>query len=158
MPLSEQDLERLYERRYRSFRHGAAAIVGDYDRAHDVVQDAFARALASREDFRGGSPEAWLWTIVKRQALDARRPGRELAWQDAFELAAEDPDRDPELAEALRRLPARRRLVVFLRYFADLQYDEIARLCEIDQGTVGATLAAAHADLRRALETEEVGL
>jgi RNA polymerase sigma factor (sigma-70 family) len=157
MPLSEKDVERLYERRYRSFRHGAAAIVGDYERAHDVVQEAFARALAARRKFRGGSPEAWLWTIVKRQALDARRPA-ELAWQEAFELGAEDPERDPELAGALRRLPPRRRLIVFLRYFADLDYGEIARLCEIDEGTVGATLAAAHADLRRALETEEVGL
>jgi RNA polymerase sigma-70 factor (ECF subfamily) len=157
MPLSEQDVERLYQRRYRSFRHGAAAIVGDYERAHDVVQEAFARAFAARGDFRGGSAEAWLWTIVKRQAFDARREG-ELPWQDAFELGAEDPERDPELAVALRRLPPRRRLVVFLRYFADLQYSEIARLCEIDEGTVGATLAAAHGELRRALEIEEVGL
>jgi RNA polymerase sigma-70 factor (ECF subfamily) len=156
MPLSENDVERLYEGRYRSFRHGAAAIVGDYEQAHDVVQEAFVRALGARKDFRGGSPEAWLWTIVKRQALDARRP-TELPWQDAFELGAEDPERDPELAAALRRLAPRRRLIVFLRYFADLQYDEIARLCEIDEGTVGATLAAAHADLCRALELE-VGL
>jgi RNA polymerase sigma-70 factor (ECF subfamily) len=157
MPLSEQEVERLYERRYRSFRHGAAAIVGDYERAHDIVQEAFARALRARAGFRGGSPEAWLWTIVKRQALDARATG-DVPWQEAFELAAEDPARDPEVADALRRLPPRRRLVVFLRYFADLQYGEIARLCEIGEGTVGATLAAAHAQLREALEIEEVEL
>jgi RNA polymerase sigma factor (sigma-70 family) len=156
MELSEDEIERVYGARYRSFRHGAAAIVGDYERAHDVVQEAFARALASRGRFRGGSPEAWVWRIVERQALDVRRRPAGVEWQDGFELALEDPERDPELAAALRGLPPRRRLVVFLRYFADLPYGDIARLCGIDEGTVGATLAAAHADLRKALEVEEV--
>jgi len=44
MGLSEEEIERFYGARYRSFRHGVAAIVGDYERAHDVVQEAFARA------------------------------------------------------------------------------------------------------------------
>jgi RNA polymerase sigma factor (sigma-70 family) len=158
MGLSESDIERLYAARYRSFRHGAAAIVGDYERAHDVVQEAFARALAARSGFRGSSPEAWVWRIVERQALDARRRPAVVEWQEGFELALEVPERDPELAAALRALPPRRRLVVFLRYFADLPYGDIARLCGIDEGTVGATLAAAHADLRQALEAEEVEL
>jgi RNA polymerase sigma-70 factor, ECF subfamily len=158
MGLSEQEVERVYAARYRSFRHGAAAIVGDYERAHDVVQDAFARALAARGGFRGGSPEAWVWRIVERQALDARRGPAGVEWQDGFVLGAEDPERDAELAAALLRLPARRRLVVFLRYFADLPYRDIARLCGINEGTVGATLAAAHRELRQALQIEEVEL
>jgi RNA polymerase sigma factor (sigma-70 family) len=157
MGLSEQEIERVYGARYRSFRHGAAAIVGDYERAHDVVQEAFARALAARRGFRGGSPEAWLWRIVEREAVAARRAPLGVQWQEGFSLA-EDPQRDAELAEALRRLPPRRRLVVFLRYFADLPYRDIARLCGTDEGTVGATFAAALAELRSALEVEEVEL
>ena len=51
MGLSEQEIERMYDARNRSFRHGAAAIVGDYERAHDVVQEAFARALGARRGF-----------------------------------------------------------------------------------------------------------
>ena len=49
-------------------------------------------------------------------------------------------------------LPERERLVVFLRYFADLDYREIAAALEVEVGTVGATLSAAHAALRIALE------
>jgi DNA-directed RNA polymerase specialized sigma24 family protein len=44
---------------------------------------------------------------------------------------------------------------VFLRYFADLSYAEIASLCEIAEGTVAATLSHARADLREHLEPEE---
>jgi RNA polymerase sigma factor (sigma-70 family) len=66
------------------------------------------------------------------------------------------PERDPELAAALRELPPRRRLIVFLRYFADLSYSEIAAVCEISEGTVAASLAQARADLLEALERDEV--
>jgi RNA polymerase sigma factor (sigma-70 family) len=64
------------------------------------------------------------------------------------------PERDPALAQALQGLAPRRRLVVFLRYFADFSYTEIAALCEISEGTVAATLAQARADLSKALTTE----
>jgi DNA-directed RNA polymerase specialized sigma24 family protein len=41
---------------------------------------------------------------------------------------------DPDLAAAIRALPPRRRLIVFLRYFADLPYDAIAELAGITPG------------------------
>jgi DNA-directed RNA polymerase specialized sigma24 family protein len=42
--------------------------------------------------------------------------------------------------------------VVFLRYFADLSYEEIAEALAIEVGTVSATLHAAHNSLRQVLE------
>ena len=65
-----------------------------------------------------------------------------------------EPERDPELAEAVKKLPPRRRLIVFLRYFADLSYDEIADICGISEGTVGAALAHARSALAEQLATE----
>jgi RNA polymerase sigma factor (sigma-70 family) len=56
-------------------------------------------------------------------------------------------ERDPALAAAIRSLSPRRRVVVFLRYFADFSYAEIAEALEISEGTVAATLAQAHAAL-----------
>jgi RNA polymerase sigma-70 factor (ECF subfamily) len=66
-----------------------------------------------------------------------------------------EPPLDPAVTEALRALAPRRRLVVFLHYFADLSYAEIAELCEVSEGTVAATLAQARERVRAALETEE---
>jgi RNA polymerase sigma factor (sigma-70 family) len=51
-------------------------------------------------------------------------------------------------------LPERQRLVVFLRYFADLDYRSIATALDVEVGTVSATLATAHAALRRSYEEE----
>jgi RNA polymerase sigma factor (sigma-70 family) len=95
--------------------------------------------------------------VADRRAgcLESRGNGRVLTLD---ELAAEapvlSPERDPALAQALRQLPPRRRLIVFLRYFADLSYTEIAALCEISKGTVAATLGHAHTDLSQALRTK----
>jgi DNA-directed RNA polymerase specialized sigma24 family protein len=74
MGLSEHEIERVYGARYRSFRHGAAAIVGDYERAHDVVQEAFARrargaARLSRRLARG-------MAVADRRAGGGRRSAR----------------------------------------------------------------------------------
>jgi RNA polymerase sigma factor (sigma-70 family) len=157
MPASAESIEELYRSRYASFRGGMAAITGSYETARDVVQDAFAEALRDREQFRGdGSLAAWVWRIAFRVALRSRRNGREWTLDELVEAAPlPAPERDPLLAEALQQLPPQRRLIVFLRYFGDLSYAEIASLCEIAEGTVAATLAHAHADLRQHLEPEE---
>ncbi len=42
--------------------------------------------------------------------------------------------------------------IVFLRYFADLSYAEIAAACDVSEGTVAATLAQARASLAERLQ------
>ncbi|MGD0166544.1 MAG: RNA polymerase sigma factor [Gaiellaceae bacterium] len=145
-------IEDVYNRRYQGFRGGIAGIVGSYELAHDVVQESFARALSSRRNYSGDGPlEAWIWKIALRTAFEMRGRNTEQALVDAFEPELPRPDRDEELATALRALSPRRRLVVFLRYVADLDYAEIARVCDISEGTVAATLAQARAALASSL-------
>jgi RNA polymerase sigma-70 factor (ECF subfamily) len=147
-------IERLYRERYFRFRNGVAPVVGSYDAAHDAVQEGFARALRSSGQYSGrGSLEGWVWRIVLRVGLEQLRPGDEVS-VEAVESAFVEPDRDMALPEAVRALPPRRRLVVFLHYFADLSYESIAEVLEIEPGTVAATLAQARKALA-AILTEE---
>jgi RNA polymerase sigma-70 factor (ECF subfamily) len=63
------ELEELYRRRYPYFVRLARALVGSREVARDVVQDAFAAAVRSRDDYRGDGPlEAWVWRILVNQA------------------------------------------------------------------------------------------
>ncbi len=157
MGLAVEQIEEIYQRRYAGFRRGVAAIAGDWDAAHDIVQEGFAQALDQRRRCRGTNPEAWVWRIVERRAFDEvrRRRGRNNRFVEALDPELVPAERNQELAAAIRMLPTRRRLVVFLRYFADLSYGDIARLCRMSEGTVAATLAQAHQDLRKLLTTEE---
>ena len=151
-----QAIELLYRQRYVRFRDGVATITGSYDTARDVVQETFAKALRRRLTFRGeGSLEAWVWKIAIRTAWERRRELPDLSLNGTIEAALVEPERDPVLAEALRTLPAKRRLIVFLRYFADLSYGEIASICEVSEGTVGATLSQARAALEELLQKED---
>lgn len=152
MAATEQALEALYRARYLGFVEAVATITRGYDRAHDAVQEGFARALAGSAGFRGGSLDAWVMRIVLNAAIDARRRDRDRPLDDSIpEPQLLEPDRDDAVVAALKGLSPRRRLVVFLRYFADLSYAEIAEVTGLAGGTVAATLNQAHAALREAL-------
>jgi RNA polymerase sigma-70 factor, ECF subfamily len=147
-------IERLYRARYTRFRNGVAPVTGSYETAHDAVQEGFARALRARATFTGrGSLEGWVWRIVLRTALEQRRPDEEIALEDV-DPAFIEPERDFALKAAVHALPPQRRLVVFLRYFADLPYRTIAEALAIDEGTVAATLAQARQALAEILDRE----
>jgi RNA polymerase sigma-70 factor (ECF subfamily) len=149
------EIEDLYRRRYVAFRNGLLPVTGSLEAARDAVQEGFARALRDQAQYRHeGSLEGWVWRIALRAALQSRRNGHERRLDEALvEMPIVDAERDPELAQAVQALPPRRRLIVFLRYFADLSYADIAELCEISEGTVAAALAQAHADLSKTLAT-----
>lgn len=152
----EKAIEVLYRERYGRFRDGVATITGDYESARDVVQEAFARALRKRRMYRGeGSLEAWVWRIVLRTAREHMKRTAGVTLNGSFEAALVEPARDPVLAEAVRALPPKRRMIVFLRYFADLSYAQIGELCGVSEGTVGATLAQARRALEEQLQEEK---
>jgi len=151
-------IEELYRVRFAHFKRVAWAIVGDGERAVEAVHDGFADAIRSRGRLRGaGSLEAWVWRAVVNAALRARREPVELQLGDAADLRRNghgEPAADA-LRSLVSALPERQRLVLFLRYYADLDYRAIATALEIRTGTVSATLHAAHAALRDALEQAE---
>ncbi len=147
-----EEIETLYRERFAYFVQVARAIVGDSERARDAVQDGFAAAIRGRESFRGDGPlEAWVWRMVVNAARKALRPPLVAAGADQFEIA-ELPPRLLETSPLVARLPERQRLVVFLRYYAGLDYRSIAAALEIEVGTVSAALATAHASIRKALD------
>jgi RNA polymerase sigma factor (sigma-70 family) len=149
MGASLDEIERVYRADFSRFVHVATAITGDAETGRDAVQEAFVRAVRLRSSFDGrGSLEGWLWRIVVHVARDqaaARRPTLDLTAEVLDLPAAADDD---HLKALVGGLPERQRLVLFLRYYADLDYAGIAAALDISTGTVGATLHAAHAALR----------
>lgn len=157
MSVHAQQIEELYRARYASFHGVLSTITGSSESAHDAVQEAFARALKERQKFRGdGTLEGWVWRIALRAAheLRERQPRADNSPNASTVAAVLHWERDPRLAEALTRLAPRRRLIVFLHYFADLSYAEIAQTCGVKPGTVAATLAQARSELLEALDPE----
>jgi RNA polymerase sigma factor (sigma-70 family) len=155
--VSLAQLESLYRDRYDHFARVAAAVTGDGESGRDAVQHAFATAVRKRRSFRGAGPlEAWLWRIVVNEARRLARERRPTPVESPPDAAVNGrlPD-ELGLRAWVSSLPPRQRAVLFLRYYADLDYRSIADALGVEVGTVSATLSAAHATLRKALEEVE---
>ena len=94
-------------------------------------------------------------TLAARASARRRKP---LPLVGADWPSRDEPDSDGGSApadsarSAIARLPERQRLALFLRYYADLDYRTIALVLGVKEGTVSATLSAAHAAVRHLLE------
>jgi RNA polymerase sigma factor (sigma-70 family) len=156
MPAGLAEIESLYRTRLGDFRRVARGLLGDPEAARDAVQDAFADAVRNRESFRGeGSLEGWVWrTVVNAARMQRRarqaRPTSPLADADST-ANGHEPDGDARVRATVAALPERQRLILFLRYYADLDYATIAEALDISTGTVAATLSSARSSLRRLL-------
>ena len=151
------EIEGVYRHRYGKFLRVAVAIIRDEQLAEEAVQDAFVRALRHRRAFdESGSVDAWLWRIVvnearRRRAAHTKVPPTRVAGV-AEDGATNNGHADSgALAAVVAALPERQRVALFLRYYADLDYEAIAEALGVKAGTVAATLHAAHAALRRQL-------
>jgi RNA polymerase sigma-70 factor, ECF subfamily len=151
-------IEAVYRERYARFRDVLVSLTGSHESGRDAVQETFAQALRDRASFRGeGSLEAWIWRIAVRTAgrQRAERGVHEFSPNGAVAPSPAWSDLDPELAQAVRSLAPRQRLMVFLRYFADLSYADVAAVCSVSEGTVAATLSQAREALLNTLEAKE---
>lgn len=154
---SAAEIERVYRERYGVFLRVAVGVLRDEPLAEEAVHDGFVRALRYRRQFDGrGSLEAWLWRIIVNEARRLGAAERQAREPTPVILADERPSAngagdDGTVAALVAALPERQRLALFLRYYADLDYEAIAEALDVKPGTVAATLHAAHAALRRHL-------
>jgi RNA polymerase sigma factor (sigma-70 family) len=153
--VSLQEIEAAYRSGFPRFVSVAAMVCGSAEDGREAVQEAFARAIRARDSYRGEADlDAWLWRIVVNTARSAVRRPRPLPVGDVPERPAEAEER-AEAWRLLERLPERQRTVVFLRFYADMEYRTIASVLEMELGTVGSTLNAGLAALRRGMTTKE---
>jgi RNA polymerase sigma factor (sigma-70 family) len=152
-------LELVYRTQFKAFLNTAMAYLGDREAAMDAVQEGVATAIRKRRSYRGeGTVEAWLWRIVvnsiRTQYRERAQRLRFGAVPEEGEAGKDVPDEEAwdEVRAAVRRLPERQRLILFLRFYADMDYATIAEVAEIREGTVGASLNAAQARLRGLFE------
>jgi RNA polymerase sigma factor (sigma-70 family) len=154
-----REIEMVYLSRFNEFCSVANAILHDRERAKDAVQDAFVSALSRRSQWRGeGSLDSWLWRAVLNAARDRRRKHEAIPVWDTTPAARAEPTVSFDgsagagaVVDALVALTERQRLVLFLRYYGDLDYGQIAETLGIKPGTVAATIHQAQEHLRKRL-------
>ncbi|MBX3173681.1 MAG: sigma-70 family RNA polymerase sigma factor [Gemmatimonadaceae bacterium] len=158
----EPDAQRACFDRYRDRVHSIALhfLRGDHDAAQDVTQEVFVRFFRAAPNFRADARlSTYLYRAVANACTDELRRRRRFVFGDVAEHLhpavepTDDSERSAVLA-AVAKLSPKLRLVVLMRYFDELSYDEIAAALETTSGTVASRLSRAHAALAELLAPE----
>lgn len=154
----DQTNQLVYGLALRILAHPAAA--------EDVMVEVYAQVWnqAAAYDATRGSPSAWLMTMARTRALDARRVRtRDRATEPAeaaAEIASDEPgpealavaaERHRVVHGALTQLSAELRQLIELAYFSGLSHSEIAAALGQPLGTVKTRIRSAMTQLRERL-------
>lgn len=110
-------------------------IVGTHEDAEDVMQESFIRAYRHIDKLRDYSSEkAWLYRIATNEALrliESRQLTDDVADHDPVQEEAPDYDNlQQALSAAIEQLPPRQRAVFCMRYYDEMEYEDIASATE----------------------------
>ena len=156
----------------------AFSLLGHYEDARDVSQEAFVSAYQSLRGFRGRAKfSTWLYRIIINKCKDAykRRARRPMVvanvgepgpdpsgGYDLFVVDVDDPGADPSahvsnrelsrsLSEAIGALPGKQRTAFVLHHVHGLSLEEVATVMRCRPGTVKSHVFRATEHLRSAL-------
>lgn len=153
----------------------AFALSGRQEKADDLTQDTFAKALERFDSFQPGSNcKAWLLRILRNTWIDELRHLKivgpqvaineailpepehveETVWTNAVDILENFTDED--IIRALRRLPDEQRLAVFLVDVEQLSHEEVAKITGVAVGTVKSRSGRARAALRETLAANAI--
>ncbi|MCP3786008.1 SigE family RNA polymerase sigma factor [Micromonospora chersina] len=120
----------------------AYLLTGDHQHAEDLLQSALARTYRHWRRIRDGDPEAYVRRVMYHQQVSWWRRRRVAERLDATPVERGGGDHTENTAlrlsvvAALRRLTARQRAVVVLRYYEDLTEAQVAEVLGCSVGTV----------------------
>ena len=161
--LSHEDagfLERTFAEQRAPLTRYAARLLGDPDRARDVVQDTFLKLMAQPAEAIEGHVVEWLFTVCRHAAIDLLRREARMKYFKEGQLervSSTDPrpGRTLEHAEThaailrmIDRLPRNQQEVVRLKFQNGFSYKEISRITDLSVTNVGFLLHTAVARLR----------
>jgi len=156
-----ESLDAWIELCYRPVWRYCAAMTSP-ERADELTQDTFEKALHALPNFRGHSTTTtWLIGIARHLCLDQLRADQRHE-QSLQQIAALRPlDRADEIAnrtillDMISRLEQDRREAFVLTQLLGLSYEETAKICSCPIGTIRSRLARARTELLASIEAAQ---
>jgi RNA polymerase sigma-70 factor (ECF subfamily) len=146
----------FFRAEFRAVAQTAYLVLHDRQRAEDVAQEAFTQLLVHwRKVSRYERPDAWVRRVAIRLAARAAKRERRRADLERDERSDSPmPERDLDLARALRSLPPQQRAAIALYYFEDRPTAEVAHVLGCTESTATVHLHRARKRLAEILGEE----
>ncbi len=169
---SVQAFEELSEEHYTKVYNICYRMLNNPDDAVEQAQEAFIKAFRYIKDFKGNcSFSTWLYRIATNTCLDFIRKNKnkhnvsleqetyeDITIKDRLmsdlpgpEKIAETNAQKAAIQEAMAKMSEKNRIIIVLRDFMGLSYDQIAESLETPVGTVKSRISRARAELRELL-------
>lgn len=158
---AEPDFGQLLQRFEIPLLQYATRIIGDRERARDVVQETFVQLQRGKREQLDHAPAKWLFTVCRNRALNVCRKEKRMTYLDqeileSREAAEPAPSEQLEQKEAagfllriVGTLPPRQQEVLQLKFQNDLSYQEIAEITKLSVSNVGVLIHNALKTLRQ---------
>jgi RNA polymerase sigma-70 factor, ECF subfamily len=156
-PRAQQELYLLTsDRIYRA----VLRIVRNAEDAVDLVQETYLIAFRKIDQFDGHSNiSTWVYRIAVNEALQflryQKRQDQHQAKLAERPQVLDDPQLHSDIEDALGRMPEAERAMIVLKYFEQMNYDEMAQVLGKPPGTIASGLNRARTMLREILEPVE---
>jgi RNA polymerase sigma-70 factor (ECF subfamily) len=169
--------EVLVRRHQKRMLNIAYRIIGSYEEACEIVQDAFISAYKNIKGFKGKAKfSTWLYTIVINHSRNRLKQLKTRRYREAYstnnpittpdgEIQADPPSNAPSALDRLEAqdvqqqvqgciniLDAEFREVIILRDIQGFSYDEISVMLKVPEGTVKSRLFRAREGVRDCLK------
>lgn len=144
---SETAFASLYSTYFKILYNYGGKFTSDRDVIKDAIQDLFVKLWEKREELHDvSSPRFYLLKAMRHKMLDALTGKKKFVYEDApvddrFEfvlpqealLISHQMSREQEASvlQALNTLTPRQKEVIFLRFYNNLSYEEIAALMSV---------------------------
>jgi len=177
IPMTDQNLsewqsgnvaafEALFQQYQKLVFKNAYLITGTKEDAEDILQEVFVSVWRSRHTFNPtkGKLTTWLYRVTVNKCMEKRRKknltavsleGIDLPETKSVDDVLISRQEYERLIEAMDSLDTKHRVVLVLRYFNDLSYQEIAETVGIPLGTVKSRINQALRLLREQFDTRQ---
>lgn len=164
-PIDAETFEALFHQYKNLVYRVALLILDDRHEAEDALQEVFLLVFRSYHTYdpAKGAITTWLYRITVNHCLKQRRKQKFLmvSLDSLFSFFSPPPpstldeyaDKD-EIEQAMERLGDSFKVVLILRYFSELSYEEISQVLQIPLGTVKSRLTRALKMLQREIHIE----
>ncbi|MDD2717829.1 MAG: RNA polymerase sigma factor [Candidatus Wallbacteria bacterium] len=153
----EEQFEQVFNLYFRKIMFYCLHLVRDEAESFDIAQEVFVKA-AQEERFlaEGFQVKPWLYKVARNECLMFFREWKKyLSFLNLYrnseyhEDYLEKNERYEELNKSLDKLPKKLKSILYLKYYEDLSYEEIAEIEQVPVGTVRSRLAYAKEQLKK---------
>lgn len=157
---NEQALMKLYDICCRGVFNASYNIVLNKDDAEEITQDSILTAFSLLENFKGTEASfiAWVKRIATNRSIDKYRRDSKMPLRlevaEFKEVEASDDDDDEQysieqIKNVIATMPDGYRIVITLRLFEEMEYEDIANVLKINVSSVRSQYTRGIARLRQ---------